>query len=220
MLLEVSSKEAFKAGSRKPWDAAGARCPVVLGAAAAGGLGDLRKTEQRGFSVIRVPSTGLSPQKGLWLRETGGKHEGMVWCGVVWHGWGPARVWAARGTRLQSLLRPPSPRAPLSPGLTVKKTGAAVPKAGARAAQSEPWALPALASPRKARGCDMKEAAVDDDAPAAEHLQAGTSMGQSALSSAEISLHFVRAASCSGLGSRVSSKSLGSPSCLVSCRWH
>lgn len=45
---------------------------------------------QRGFSVILVPSTGPSPQKGLWQRETGGKHEWTVWCGQ-----GPAGAWAA-----------------------------------------------------------------------------------------------------------------------------
>ena len=114
----------------------------------------------------------------------------------------------AQGTRMRSVLHPPSPRSLLSPGLIVKKTGAAVLKPGARAARSEPWVLPALASLRKARGCDVKEAAVGDDAPAAVHLQAGRSMEQSGLSSAGISLHFVRAATCSGLGSQVSCKSL------------
>lgn len=116
-----------------------------------------------------------------------------------------------QGTRMRLVLHAPSPRSLLSPALIVKKPGAAVLKPGAWAARSEPWAFLALALPGKARGGDVKEAAVGDDASAAVHLQVGMSMEQSGLSSAGISFRFVKAVTCSCQGSRVSCKSLGSP---------
>lgn len=49
--------------------------------------------------------------------------------------------------------------------------------------------------------CDVKEATVGDDAPAAVHLQVGMSMEQWRLSSAGVSLRFGRTVTWSGLDS-------------------
>lgn len=49
--------------------------------------------------------------------------------------------------------------------------------------------------------CDVKEATVGDDVPAAVHLQVGMSMKQWRLSSAGVSLRFGRTVTWSGLDS-------------------
>lgn len=54
----------------------GTSAQLCLGGDAAGGFEELQRPGVRGISVLLVPSTGPSPQKGLWLRKGEGNMGG------------------------------------------------------------------------------------------------------------------------------------------------
>lgn len=155
----------------------------MLEADAAEGFGELWRAAAglRGLSVIRLPSTGLSPCEGLRQRQTGGTIGWTVWCGQ-----GLAGSVGCRGQTDVVGAALPLPRFLLSAGLTAEKTAAAIPTLRLLGLTDLVSSGSDLSREGELRG-DVKESAIGSDAPATGHLRVRISMEQSALSSAGIS---------------------------------